>query len=214
MLNLLSGQIGQWLLALLYSLPGILIGLVFHEFAHALVADRLGDPTPRMSGRISLNPFAHLDPIGFVMLIIAGFGWAKPVMTNPARYKIKRHGFALVGIAGPITNMLLMVIFIVLYYKLPAPVFVSNIIKYAAYINAALFVFNLIPIPPLDGYNIAKDLFLIKHVNPKSLWNFERYGQFILIGFIMLSSIGGFSIIGNVAGWVVGVFDNLYHLIW
>lgn len=219
MLGSLSGGILNWLLSLLYTIPGILIGLVLHEFAHAWVADKLGDPTPRMNGRISLNPMAHLDPVGILMLLIAGFGWAKPVMTNPSRYKIKRNGFALVGLAGPLTNLLLTVLFVALFNVVYTPgfmenyAFLVNIILGAAMINAALFIFNLLPIPPLDGYNILKDLVLIRRMDPRALWNYERYGQIILIGFIVLSSLGRFNIIGGVAGWIVNGINYLINMI-
>jgi Zn-dependent protease len=194
---------------ILYSLPGILIGLVLHELAHAFVADRLGDPTPRMMGRLTLNPLPHIDPIGLVMLIVAGFGWAKPVMTNPARYKIKRYGFALVGIAGPLTNLILGILFLGGYYLLllntgvgEGNVF-ANILLYAVYINFALCAFNLIPIPPLDGFNILKDAVLIKFIDPKYLWNFERYGQIALLALLFTGA----------AGWYISFMSGaLIHL--
>jgi Zn-dependent protease len=204
---------------ILYSLPGILIGLVLHELAHAFVADRLGDPTPRMMGRLTLNPLPHIDPVGLAMLILAGFGWAKPVITNPAKYKIKRYGFALVGIAGPLTNLLLTVIFLFSFNLMvtngiiQTENFLYYIMSYAVSINAMLFIFNLIPIPPLDGYNILKDLFLIKMVNPKALWNFERYGQFLLIGFIVVTSYGNLNIIGTLVGYIITYLDKFYSLL-
>lgn len=201
---------------ILYSLPGIIIGLVLHELAHALVADRLGDPTPRMMGRLTLNPLPHIDPIGFAMLILAGFGWAKPVMTNPAQYKkCKRHGFALVGIAGPLTNFLLGVIFLffctLLLAKdiLPAEHAIIQILFYAAEINFVLMVFNLVPIPPLDGYNILKNLVLIKYVRPQTLWNFERYGQFVLLALVFVGS----SFIGAASGFFIDLGMRLFGLI-
>jgi len=204
---------------ILYSLPGILIGLVLHEFAHALVADRLGDPTPRMMGRLTLNPLAHIDPIGFAMLILAGFGWAKPVVTNPSKYKIKRFGFALTGLAGPLTNLLLTVIFLVAFNLMVdngiivTENFLYYIMFYAVFINAMLFIFNLLPIPPLDGYNIVKDMFLIKYVNSRALWNFERYGQFLLIGLIIALTYSGSNILGSIVNFVITKLNDLYYLI-
>lgn len=215
----LFGGIGNWLIGLLYSLPGILIGLVMHEFAHALAADRLGDPTPRSMGRLTLNPVAHIDPLGLLMLFIARFGWAKPVMTNPAKYRIKRFGFAIVGLAGPLTNLLLATAiffsFLALYTNavLPYNHFLMQIMLNAAYVNAALFVFNLIPIPPLDGYNILKDVLLVRVVNPKALWNFERYGQFLLIAFIVGTSYLGVNIIGRIINSMLTGAQHLYSLL-
>lgn len=180
-------------LLILYSLPGILLGLVLHELAHALVADRLGDPTPRRMGRISLNPLHHLDIMGFVMLILVGFGWAKPVMTDPRNYRTKRFGFALVGIAGPLTNLILGLVFMVVFAVMANNGLLNTngvlddngalyqIMVSAVTINFALCAFNLIPVPPLDGYNILKDSTLLNRANPRVLWNVERYGQFALL---------------------------------
>jgi Zn-dependent protease len=211
------GDIGAWLIELIYWLPGILIGFVMHEFAHALAADRLGDPTPRMTGRLTLNPIAHIDPLGFLMLIIAKFGWAKPVMTNPARYKIKRFGFAIVGLAGPTMNLLLAVVFLFGYMYLATrgvlaeEHFLMNILGYAIQINIILMVFNLIPIPPLDGYNILKDAVLIRFARPQTLWNFERYGQFILLALVFLGATS--RVISTVTIFLLDKGVDLFYLI-
>lgn len=205
-------------LLILYSLPGILIGLVFHELAHAFVADRLGDPTPRMMGRMTLNPLPHIDPIGFAMLLLVGFGWAKPVMTNPAQYKkCRRHGFALVGVAGVIMNCLLgflflfLLLFLLTRGMLTSDSAITQILTYAVEINFVLMVFNLIPIPPLDGYNILKNLVLIKYVKPQTLWNFERYGQFVLLGLVLLG--GTSSVLGIAVNFFFNTGVSLYRLI-
>jgi Zn-dependent protease len=213
------GGIGQWLVTLVYSLPGILIGLVMHEFAHAAMAHKLGDPTPKMMGRLTLNPIAHIDPIGLLMLFVARFGWAKPVMTNPAKYKIKRYGFALVGVAGPLTNFLLATVFIFSYLGLAYNVvlndshFLMQILLNAAWINLALGIFNLMPIPPLDGYNIIKDLFLVKFIRSQALWNFERYGQLLLIAFVIGSSYLGLNFIGSAVLFLLKQAEQLYRLL-
>jgi Zn-dependent protease len=213
---------------ILYSLPGILIGLVLHELAHAFVADRLGDPTPRLMGRLTLNPLKHIDPIGFAMLIFIGFGWAKPVITNPAMYKkFRKHGFALVGIAGVLTNLLMALVFLfainlIVVGNIISIDYVNGLIKneylfyilyYAVSINVMLALFNLIPIPPLDGYNIFKNLVLIKYVNAKSLWNFERYGQFILLGALLLVTYIWPSVLGNAIQFIVSLLNSLVTLI-
>lgn len=206
-------------LLILYSLPGILLGLVLHEMAHALVADRLGDPTPRRMGRISLNPLHHLDPIGTVMLILAGFGWAKPVMTDPRNYRTRRFGFALVGIAGPLTNFLLGLVLMVAFaamakYGLLNTAGVLNpdgalyqIMNYAVQINFALCAFNLLPVPPLDGYNILKDSTLLNRANPHILWNMERYGQVVLLALLFTGVAGRYIV------WAIGLLlDFSYWL--
>ena len=153
------------LLSLVLSIPGLLIAISFHEFAHAFVADKLGDDTPRRQGRLSLNPLAHLDPYGTFLMIFAGFGWGKPVEINPLNFNRKvsmKGGSAMVAAAGPIMNFILAIVFSVLYGILLRTSFVtstvgeviSNIILYIISMNVGLGVFNLIPLPPLDGSKI------------------------------------------------------------
>jgi Zn-dependent protease len=198
-------------LGILYSLPGIILGLVLHELAHAVVADRLGDPTPRRMGRISLNPMHHLDIMGFIMLIVAGFGWAKPVMTDPRNYRTRRFGFALVGIAGPLTNLLLGLALLFGFYAMASQGWLNvngvpdydgalyRIMFSAVTINFALCAFNLLPVPPLDGYNILKDSTLLDRTNPKLMWNVERYGQLVLLALLFTG------VAGRYIAWAVGV---------
>ena len=159
----LSGYLNDTnaLLGLLYSIPGILIAITFHEFAHAIVADKLGDDTPRMEGRLSLNPLDHIDPVGFIMLIFAGFGWGKPVHVNPRNYNrdiSMDKADAIVSIAGPLTNFILAIIFAFIYcavYKAIGGIttnttiaIIMRMISSTIAINVGLGVFNLIPLPP------------------------------------------------------------------
>lgn len=157
-------------LNLLYSIPAILIAITFHEFAHAKVADILGDDTPRYEGRLSLNPLDHIDPVGFIMLIFAGFGWGKPVHVNPINYNrdiSMDKANCLVSIAGPLTNFVLAIIFTFIYYFIlkikgqqmlisTAGSIIMTMIMYVITINIGLGVFNLIPLPPLDGSKVIK----------------------------------------------------------
>ena len=156
------------LFMLLVSIPGVLIAITFHEFAHGLAAYKLGDNTAKMEGRLSLNPLDHLDPIGTLMLLFAGFGWGKPVHVNPSNYTRKismEKGEAIVSLAGPLMNIILSIIFTIIYfaiYKFAGVSFVNStigsvlilMISATISINIGLGVFNLIPLPPLDGSKI------------------------------------------------------------
>ena len=159
------------LFALLVSIPGVLVAITFHEFAHGFAAYKLGDNTAKNEGRLSLNPLDHLDPIGTLMLLFAGFGWGKPVHVNPSNYTRKmsmEKGEAIVSVAGPLTNIVLAFVLALIYGTLIkfASTFllstVGNIIQLiiasAIAINIGLGVFNLIPLPPLDGSKIIMPL--------------------------------------------------------
>jgi Zn-dependent protease len=171
---------------LVLTLPILLIVITVHEFSHALVADRLGDPTPRLAGRLTLNPIAHIDPIGFLMLIIVRFGWAKPVPINPYNFRNPRNGALLVSLAGPVSNFLFAWIVAVFYRTLPLDPsgLLSQILSYTIFINLALGVFNLIPIPPLDGSHVL-EFFLPPH-RYQIMQQLEQYGFMLLIAIIFL----------------------------
>ncbi len=156
------------LFLLLVSIPGVLVAITFHEFAHGYAAYKLGDNTAKMEGRLSLNPLDHLDPIGTLMLLFAGFGWGKPVRVNPSNYTRKismEKGEAIVSLAGPLTNIILAIVFTLIYfaiYKFVGISFITSttgkiimlLISSIISINIGLGVFNLIPLPPLDGSKI------------------------------------------------------------
>ena len=173
---------------LLFSLPILLVVITVHEFAHAFVADRLGDPTPRQAGRLTLNPIAHLDPIGFIMLLIARFGWAKPVPINPYNFRDPRQGSLFVSLAGPLSNFLFAWVLAVLYRTVPVIYgeFWTNIIGYTIWISLSLGVFNLIPIPPLDGSHIL-EYFLPAH-QYEAVYQLQQYGFLILVAIVFLGS--------------------------
>ena len=189
---------------LLINVPITLIALTLHELAHGWVSGKLGDPTPKRDGRMTLNPMAHLDLVGTLLMILTGFGWARPVMVNPMYYKDRKKGMALVGIAGPITNVLLAFAGMMLYalslvvcFKLGVSQTAVTTVSYIAQLfvvrNLCFAVFNLIPIPPLDGSRVAS-MFLPDNAYYK-LMQLERYSMLIIM---VLSLTGVFdSIIGT-----------------
>lgn len=166
-ISLISAGTGFWTQILL-TIPAVVIAMTFHEYAHAWAADKFGDTTPRAQGRLTLNPTAHIDPFGFVLLLFAGVGWGKPVMINPNNFtsnKSRATCEALVSLAGPLSNFILAIIFTVLYYLLgtfaPATGIIAIIMALVLYtitINIGLGVFNLIPLPPLDGEKIFRNV--------------------------------------------------------
>jgi Zn-dependent protease len=142
-------------LALILYVVIILVSISIHEFAHAKAADVLGDPTPRLSGRLTLNPLAHLDPIGFLMLIFIRIGWAKPVPINPYNFKNPNTGMMITGLAGPLSNFFTAWVLAIVLRNIPSLHYVLyDAFSAAIWINLALMIFNLLPIPPLDGSRI------------------------------------------------------------
>ncbi len=171
----------------------LVIAITFHELAHAATAVFLGDSTPKLEGRVSLNPLRHLDPLGSLFLLIAGFGWGKPVPFNPNFVKYGKWGTALVGIAGPITNIFIAFVFITILKFGMVPAAFVQLFLTIIFINVVLAVFNLLPIPPLDGSKILQ-AFL-----PESKQDFiekmEHYGPAILLTVLVLDNVFGFNII-------------------
>ncbi len=166
LISLMSMGMGG-IMATLLTLPGVIIAICFHEFAHAYMADKLGDTTPRSQGRLTIDPAKHLDPIGFFLLIFANIGWGRPVEINPNNFtsnKSRQTCEMLVALAGPLTNFILAIILTIIYYALsifiPNPnniiQIIDTVVFYAISVNIGLGVFNLIPIPPLDGEKIFR----------------------------------------------------------
>jgi Zn-dependent protease len=150
----------EYLKSVIYTVPAILLAISAHEFAHGYVSYKLGDPTPKMDGRLTLNPFAHMDLWGTLCLLLFRMGWAKPVRINAAYYRDKKKGIIMVSLAGPAMNYLMAFAALFLYgicYKADSGLGVW--FYYLAVINVGLGTFNLIPIPPLDGANVLMELF-------------------------------------------------------
>jgi Zn-dependent protease len=165
----------------------LVVGITFHEFSHAFVADQLGDHRPRAMGRVTLNPVAHIEPLGALFFVLAGFGWGKPVQVNPAA--LRSGGLGAVALAGPVANLVVALAFALAYrvialagVDLP---YLSGIIQFVVLFNVALGLFNLLPIPPLDGYNLA--LALLPPRQAYTLRQYSQYGFLLLLGLILLS---------------------------
>ncbi|NLW17641.1 MAG: site-2 protease family protein [Firmicutes bacterium] len=189
------------------QLPALLIALTFHEYAHAWVADRLGDPTPRIRGRLTLNPIAHIDPIGLVMLLIFRFGWAKPVEVNPYNFDNREQGMAWVSLAGPAMNLLLglaaTLLSALLLLNTGNTPFV-RLLNWLILYNVYFAVFNLIPIPPLDGSKLLF-FFLPRGIVYRYLDTISQYGFLILI--LAISSGLVTETIGRIARGIMGIYE-------
>jgi Zn-dependent protease len=195
-----------------------LISLPVHEFAHAFVAIALGDETPRKMGRLTLNPFAHLDLIGFIMLVVVHFGWAKPVVFNPANLKKPRRDEVLIAIAGPLSNLILaMVGVVIVWAQRAAHVLVQpasigsfeNFMGNLVVLNIGLAVFNMIPIPPLDGSHLVT-VFLRK-VNARLAATYFRYGSYALLAVILFQLVSRIEII-PLTRLIYAVAIGMFHL--
>lgn len=145
---------------LLYTITAALVAISAHEAAHGFVSYKLGDPTPKLDGRLSLNPFVHLDLWGTLCMLVFHMGWAKPVRINPTYYKNQKKGIILVSLAGPVTNYLLALVSLIFYFFLYSRFdWIAFWFYYLAVLNIGLGTFNLIPLPPLDGSNVLQELF-------------------------------------------------------
>lgn len=223
--SLFSGNPTLIMMNVLASIVVVFTALPIHEVAHGFIASKLGDPTAKNLGRLSLNPLAHFDPIGTTMLLLFGYGWAKPVPVNPYYFKNRKNGMALTALAGPMANILLAAVCLLLsktvYYFAPVNDFfsvLSQVLSIIININITLAAFNLIPIPPLDGSKII-GFFLPMHIYYRMENWFARYQQMFLYGlmavlFILPRLGGAFSMIGNIIyvpmGWIT---DGIYFVI-
>ena len=197
------------LLALVFI---VFCALPIHEFAHAYVADKCGDDTARLKGRLTLNPFAHLDFIGTLMIFFFGIGYAKPVPVNPARLKHPRRDMALISLAGPVSNLLMAFVSVWVYYILMA-VGGSNIavgavayfFSYAAQINVMLAVFNFLPIPPLDGSKIFSAI-----LPDRIYFKIMQYDRYIMIGLMVLLFTG---LLNTPLSWISNIMMKFISII-
>ena len=180
----------------------LLVAITIHEFSHAFAADRLGDPTPRLQGRLTLNPLAHLDPIGTVLMLIARFGWGKPVVFDPFNLRHPRRDAAIISLAGPVSNILLAIVLSVLLRFFP----ISGIITPIIVMNVVLAIFNLIPIHPLDGFKIVGGILPREYA--KQWYELEPYGMFFLL-FLVFPFFGSTAPVMQVISPIISAFLRL-----
>jgi len=203
----------------LYALPGILLGLTVHEYCHALCSHKLGDNTARDQGRLTLNPVKHIDIVGFIFIIIAGFGWAKPVQFNPENLRNYRRDKALIAAAGPLSNLVLGIILAFLLrfmiYFLSNNIIDDSIFRehffyilfYAATINFGLFIFNLLPIPPLDGSHIV---FSGLNLKPEIEARIRTIGMPLLLVILVVQNYANITII-PISNIIMAMISFILH---
>ena len=178
---------------LVLLIPVLLFALVFHEFSHGWVANKLGDPTAKNQGRLTLNPIAHLDPIGSMMILFVGFGWAKPVPVDSRYLANPRKDMMKIALAGPASNLLLAFLGGILIRLTGYAGPLTSMLILFTQINISLAVFNMIPIPPLDGSQIFSGIMIRR--NPQLVMQLQMYGPQILMGLILFGMFTGISII-------------------
>jgi Zn-dependent protease len=188
-----------WFFGMIMRIPGLVIGISAHEFAHAKAADMLGDPTPRMQGRVTLNPVRHFDLFGLIALLLIGFGWGKPVQISPRNFKNVRRSSFIVSIAGVTMNFVLAFLFFGIYLLFMTSAYrggfgprlidaAGPVLEGVVWMNLALMIFNLLPVPPLDGFNMLTELFDLRRY--RFWYTLYNFGFPILMVLIMLGVTG------------------------
>lgn len=224
-----SGFDKQYLIEVLLAIPVILFSLTFHEVSHGYIACKLGDPTARNLGRLTLNPIKHLDPIGSLLMLLVGYGWAKPVPVNTRNFRDPKKGMALTALAGPVSNLILAFVSVAIYSLMIALLNVEavamalmanqtilnlysavySMFSLCAYLNVSLAVFNLIPLPPFDGSRIFYSV-----LPAKAYFAVMKYERYILIVFLVLLYTGIVSLpIGYITNWIITLFNFIFGLI-
>lgn len=210
----MSSSVSEWVI----RIAVLLFAVTIHEYAHGRTALALGDPTAKNAGRLTLNPITHIDPIGAICLLFFNFGWAKPVPVNVRYFKDIRRDTVFMALAGPISNIAAAFVtgLLMRYYLLPSPVY-QRLLIYMLFMNIGLGLFNLLPIPPLDGSHVLENI-----LPPPAAWRFHQirgYAPFLLIGILLLDNFMGLNIIGRILISpilkIAHLFggDNFYRLI-
>ncbi len=201
---------------LLITIPAILYALTIHEYFHGWTANKFGDPTARLQGRLTLNPLAHIDILGALCFVFANFGWGKPVPINPYNFKNPRRDNVLVSFAGPASNFVSAFLFGVIFQLLRNATFIPlnvstnlfNLLLSGIMMNLSLAIFNMIPLFPLDGSHILEGL--LPPAMARKYKEIERYSPFILLGLIIMGNYGGISIFSMVLGPPIHYFLRLF----
>ncbi len=207
-------DLGGFLMNLIAGLPGIVIAMTVHEYSHARVAYALGDFTPRLQGRLTLNPAAHVDPIGLLMLFIVHFGWAKPVQINPLNFSNPRRDDILVSLAGPVSNLIVSfvaLIVLVMLAKLDLPLSEGVLVVFNLIIvyNINFAIFNMLPIPPLDGSHILRNL--LPYNLARAYEQLERY-SFIFLIIIIATPVLSYVFV-PLQRFIFGIFRNIVDVL-
>ena len=216
MIDLLFSDPARFVVQLLFLIPAFLIAVTVHELAHGVVADRLGDPTARVQGRLTLNPLPHIDPLGAVAFLLAGFGWAKPVPVNAYNLRHPRRDMAWIAAAGPVSNFAVAfvgLVGVVLIQRIGLGAFAAEplgAVLFAVFrFNLALGIFNLIPLPPLDGGHFLP--YFLPRASWTTLHQLEQYGPMILLLLVMTGATR--YIVGPVMSFMSGMYISLVKMI-
>ncbi len=206
----------DYLMGLLISIPGLILALSLHEFAHGYAAYLMGDNTAKYSGRLSLNPLDHLDPVGTLCLFLFKFGWAKPVPINPYNFRNRRAGIVTVSLAGPFMNFLtaLVLSLILSVFVRYAPYsnvneFIYLVLLYAIQLNVGLMCFNLIPIPPLDGSKVLLEFLPYRY--REAFYRIEQYSSFILMALLFTNVLS--PVLLTMRTFVTSIINTIVGLI-
>ena len=203
---------------ILYVIAALILAFSIHELSHGLMAYWLGDKTAKYDGRLTLNPIKHIDPVGFLMIMFAGFGWAKPVMVNPANFRYPKQDMALTAVAGPISNFIFAFASVMILYPLmiyggrgEGVQIAINFLNLLIFYNVLLGIFNLLPIPPLDGSKLFSII-----LPDRAYFNFidfgSRFGIFILLALVITGALG--RIMGPIIWFVIQMLDNVARFIY
>lgn len=210
-MDLLRSDPTEFVILMVILIVAMTIAITVHEFSHAFVAHWVGDDTAKRLGRLSFNPLVHLDPMGTILLLIIGFGWGKPVPVNAALVRPPvKWNMAAVSVAGACANVITAAVFGLLFRGVVsvAPIVLTELLIYIVVLNIMLAVFNLIPIPPLDGSNILAAILPGRIMS--TVWPVLRYAPFILLVVVVMDNMAGTGIVWHVVQWPVGKLSSLF----